>query len=44
MSNKKIEQPKLVFKTAEEASEYKRQELYKIVPREKLREILLNNK
>ena len=40
-SNKKNEYPKQVFKTVEEAVEYKRQELYKIVPLEKLKEILL---
>ena len=40
-SNKKIEHPKQVFKTVEEAVEFKRQELYKIVPLEKLKEILL---
>jgi hypothetical protein len=41
MSNKKREQPKIVFKTAEEATAYKRQQLFDIVPLEKLKEILL---
>jgi hypothetical protein len=41
MSNKKKEQPKMVFKTSEEASAYKRQQLFDIVPLEKLKEILL---
>ena len=41
MSNKKKEQPKQVFKTTEELIEFKRQELYAIVPLEKLKEILL---
>ena len=40
MSNKKKEQPKQVFKTTEELIEFKRQELYAIVPLEKLKEIL----
>jgi hypothetical protein len=44
MSNKKREQHKQVFKTSEELVEYKREELYKIVPREKLKEILLNHR
>ncbi len=39
-SNKKINQPKLVFDTAEEAVAYKRQQLFDIVPLEKLKEIL----
>ena len=40
MSNKKKEQPKQLFNTVEEAVEFKRQELFKIVPLEKLKEIL----
>ena len=40
MSNKKKEQPKQVFKTTEELIEFKRQELYAIIPLEKLKEIL----
>ncbi len=42
MSNKKKEQPKMVFKTTEELLAYKRQQLFDIVPLEKLKEILLN--
>ena len=41
-SNKKISQPKRVFDTAEEAVAFKRQQLFDIVPLEKLKEILLN--
>ena len=40
-SNKKIEQSKIVFKTTEELVAYKRQQLFDIVPLEKLKEILL---
>lgn len=40
MSNKKREEPKMVFKSAEEATTFKRQQLFDIVPLEKLKEIL----
>ena len=40
MSDKKKDQPKQVFKTTEELIEFKRQELYAIIPLEKLKEIL----
>ena len=39
-SNKKINQPKMVFKTTEELVAHKRQQLFDIVPLEKLKEIL----
>lgn len=39
-SNKKIDHSKMVFKTTEELVAYKRQQLFDIIPLEKLKEIL----
>ena len=40
-SNKKIDKPKMVFETRQEAIAFKQQELFDLVPLEKLKEILL---